>query len=125
MSINPSNPGAKLGADAEELATRYLRGRGFRILDRNWRRPWGELDIIAEQSGAVHFVEVKAQVKEKEGFEARYRVDRNKTDKLLRTARTWLAQQGRSSGQAWQIDIVEVTVEHDSAKIRHFSNITA
>ena len=48
-----------LGARGEELAVRYLKNRGYRILERNYRVKLGEIDIIAEQGGDLVFIEVK------------------------------------------------------------------
>jgi Holliday junction resolvase-like predicted endonuclease len=39
---------------------KYLENRGFKILDRNYLRKWGELDIVAEKDKIVHFIEVKS-----------------------------------------------------------------
>lgn len=50
----------KTGRLGEELAGRFLMKRGYKIVDRNYRRPWGELDIVAEKKGKIHFVEVKS-----------------------------------------------------------------
>ena len=50
----------KVGALGEELVVQFLVKRGYKILDRNYRRPWGELDVVAERKGKIHFVEVKA-----------------------------------------------------------------
>lgn len=50
----------KIGSLGEELVVKFLMKRGFKILDRNYRRPWGELDIVAEKNSTIHFVEVKA-----------------------------------------------------------------
>lgn len=50
----------RVGALGEELVVRFLMKRGYKILDRNYRRPWGELDIVAEMKGKIHFVEVKS-----------------------------------------------------------------
>lgn len=50
----------KVGSLGEELAERFLVKRGFRILHRNYWRPWGELDIVAERKNKLHFIEVKA-----------------------------------------------------------------
>ena len=36
------------GASAETATCQWLKSKGFRILDRNWRRPWGELDITLQ-----------------------------------------------------------------------------
>lgn len=45
----------------ERRADEYLRGLGFRILIRNYRCPFGELDIVAEHDGVLHIVEVKTR----------------------------------------------------------------
>lgn len=50
----------KIGRLGEELAGKFLMKRGYKIVDRNYRRPWGELDIIAERKGKIHFIEVKS-----------------------------------------------------------------
>ncbi len=51
---------SQTGAQGEGIAVEFLVRKGFKILDRNFRRPWGEIDIIAEKGGSVRFVEVKA-----------------------------------------------------------------
>ena len=47
------------GALGEELARQFLARKGFHIITMNYRKPYGEIDIIAEKSGVVRFVEVK------------------------------------------------------------------
>ena len=54
-------PKKELGARGEELAVRYLKNRGYRILERNYRVKLGEIDIIAEQGGDLVFIEVKTR----------------------------------------------------------------
>ncbi|PIQ68988.1 MAG: hypothetical protein COV91_01170 [Candidatus Taylorbacteria bacterium CG11_big_fil_rev_8_21_14_0_20_46_11] len=49
----------KIGSLGEKIAEKFLVKRGYRILHRNYSRPWGELDIVAKKKGTVHFVEVK------------------------------------------------------------------
>jgi putative endonuclease len=55
------------GRKAEKAAATYLEMRGFRIIERNWRRPNCEIDIIAEKQGTVHLVEVKYRVNDAQG----------------------------------------------------------
>lgn len=47
------------GRQAEQAAATYLEMRGYKIIERNWRRPRCEIDIIAEKDGVIYFVEVK------------------------------------------------------------------
>ena len=49
----------RMGRAGEEYTAGWLLRRGYAILARNWRCPWGELDIIARQGEFVDFVEVK------------------------------------------------------------------
>ncbi|MGH2348068.1 MAG: YraN family protein [bacterium] len=49
-----------LGIDGETAALRLLRRRGYRVLEQNFRCAIGEIDLIAEEAGAVVFIEVKA-----------------------------------------------------------------
>ena len=51
----------ELGAKGEEIAARYLKSLGYRILERNYRVRYGEIDIVAEQGTDLVFVEVKTR----------------------------------------------------------------
>lgn len=49
----------EIGDLGEKLSTRYLLSKGFVLVGRNYRKPWGEIDVIVEKKGRIHFVEVK------------------------------------------------------------------
>jgi putative endonuclease len=80
-----------LGRRGEELAAGFLAERGYRILDRNWRCRDGEIDVVAELSGEVVFVEVKTRSSVAYGhpFEA---ITPVKLARLRRLAAAWCAQ---------------------------------
>lgn len=59
---------SRTGALGEEIAARFLERKGFRVAERNYRKPWGEIDIIAEKAGIVRFIEVKAVMGDLELF---------------------------------------------------------
>ena len=116
---------SELGFLAENLAARYLEKKGYTILDLNYRKPWGEIDIIASKEGILVFVEVKANRKIIAGFEPELRATSSKIVKVVRTARTYLAAKKYRPEQEWQIDVISIGLEEsrEVAKIRHFKNI--
>lgn len=80
-----------LGRAAESEAERYLRRKGYRILDRNVRSPLGELDLVAQAGHVLVFVEVKARRTSALGGAA-YAVDGRKQNRLVRLAAQYLAR---------------------------------
>jgi putative endonuclease len=84
------NAREQLGRDGEQRAADYLRERGWEILDRNWRSPRGELDIVArDPDGVVVFCEVKTRSSTAYGQPAEA-VTRDKLRCLRRAACDWL-----------------------------------
>ncbi len=81
------------GAWGEDRAALYLRLRGYRILERNFRCRQGEIDIIARRGGTVCFVEVKLR-KDAEHGEAREFVTASKRRRIVQTAELWLLKTG-------------------------------
>jgi putative endonuclease len=116
----------KLGLAAEDIACKYLQGQGFQVMDRNWRRPWGELDIVARQNDTIHFIEVKASARQVSGFEPFLRADRRKMHKVQRTAQTWLTWHRYGPDTEWQLDIISVIMDPtlDTPLIEYFPQIT-
>ena len=80
----------ELGAWGEERAAKYLRGKGYTILERNFRCRAGEIDIIARRCGVIAFVEVKLR-RDSEFAEAREFVTPAKQRRVILTAEYWLA----------------------------------
>ncbi|MFN8032112.1 MAG: YraN family protein [Mycobacterium sp.] len=100
---------AQLGALGEQLAVGHLTASGFRIVARNWRCRWGELDVIAEDAHrTVVFVEVKTRTGDGFGGLAQA-VTPQKVRRLRRLAGAWLAQQ-EQRWPAVRIDVIGVRV---------------
>lgn len=59
MKTTASEHEVKTGALGESIACKYLREKGYRILERNYRKSWGEIDIVAQKGQCTHFFEVK------------------------------------------------------------------
>src|SRR3989344_4858646 len=114
----------EFGSLAEKYASEFLRARNYSILAHNYSKPWGEIDIIAAKDGVLVFVEVKANSKYIPGFEPELRVNRDKIKRIIRAARTYLADKRCGPEQEWQIDIISITMDNQRkvAKIKHFKN---
>ena len=116
---------SELGFVAEGYVAQYLKSKNYKILDHNYRKPWGEIDIVAEKDRILIFVEVKANSSNVAGFEPELRADRVKMQKVVRTARTYLLDKKYQFDQEWQVDIISITFDKSRgvAKIKHFKNI--
>lgn len=93
------------GRKAEKAASAYLEMRGFKIIERNWRRPRCEIDIIAEKDGIIYFVEVKYRrnFEQGGGLEA---VTQTKLNRMRFAATSWLVEtKWRGSSQLAAIEM--------------------
>jgi putative endonuclease len=101
---------ADIGALGEQLAVDHLSSLGLRVLARNWRCRYGELDVIAvdDTSRIVVFVEVKTRTSDRFGGVAQA-VTPDKVRRLRRLAGLWLAAQD-GSWSAIRIDVVGVRI---------------
>ncbi len=101
---------AEIGALGEALAVEQLTSQGLRILDRNWRCRYGELDIIAvdELTRTMIFVEVKTRTSDRFGG-VEQAVTPDKVRRLRRIAGLWLASQN-GSWSAVRIDVIGVRI---------------
>ncbi len=98
----------EVGALGEELAAGHLVERGMVVLERNWRCRYGEVDVIAEDGGAVVFVEVKTRTGRGYGTPAEA-VTFAKQTRIRRLAGLWLREQPRG-WQTVRFDVVAVVI---------------
>lgn len=114
-----SDPRQQFGQDSEASAERFLRQKGYTILERNLRTTIGELDLVADDHGVLVFVEVKARTTGAFGG-AMLAVDRRKQAKLIRLARQYLAQR-HLSNRFCRFDVV--LVQGDAESTFHIEHI--
>ncbi len=98
----------ELAIIGEEHAARYLVSRGYRILERNYRTPRGEIDIVAERGDALCFIEVKTRSSDEFG-EPREAVTTWKQRRIVRAAAAYLSAKERRE-RATRFDVVEVSI---------------
>lgn len=120
----------ELGKIGEDLAVRFLEGKGFKTIERNFWRPYGEIDVVScENSGKYRFVEVKSVSWETgRGVpHGTYRPEENvhpqKVKRLMRVIESYIL--ARSIEEDWQFDVVAVYVDRENkkARIRHLENV--
>jgi putative endonuclease len=131
------------GEMGENITSNFLANKGFNIVCRNYRKKWGELDIIAEKDKVLHFVEVKTVSRRSFGghFEQEinnYRPEDNmhpwKLKRLQRAIQTYLLEYNRKNPHfakaswdetEWQFDLACVFLDQERrvAKVRFMENI--
>lgn len=97
------------GRMGEEAAARFLEQRGWRILARNVRRRFGEIDIVALQGATVVFVEVKTRSSLRFGAPAEA-VDARKRRRLSKTALDYLTREHLLGAPA-RFDVASVLLD--------------
>lgn len=95
------------GSDGEYTAHDYLTGQGYKVLEMNYRRPTGEIDVIARQRDTLVFVEVKRRTTRRYGTPAEA-VTPQKRMRILKTAALYLQEKGLQDVSA-RFDIIEIT----------------
>lgn len=120
-----------LGTYGERIAARYLSDAGLEVLDRNWRCPHGEIDLVARDGGCLVVCEVKTR--RGTGFGSPVEaVDHRKLARLRRLAALWLAERRRmAAGPTWRVDAVRVDVvgvlrpRHGACVVEHLRGVVA
>lgn len=80
-----------IGQLGEDLAAKYLKRNGFTIIIRNYRKKYGELDIIAENEGDLVFIEVKTRTTESHGS-AEEAVTVSKQQQIIKLAMIYISE---------------------------------
>jgi len=112
-----------IGRFGEDVAVRFLTDAGLTVLERNWRCPFGEIDIVAHEGQELVVVEVKTRSSAAFGSPAEA-VDRAKAARLRRLAVAWIdAHRGDPAVPPWtavRIDVVAVVRDRRGLLVDHF-----
>jgi putative endonuclease len=112
----------QIGGYGEQIAANYLTKQGFSIVEQNYLKKWGEIDIVARETAnksiIIHFVEVKTvsyETKpdlERAVFHGTWRPEENvhykKIQRLNRAIESWIVENDYNGD--WQIDVCSVRV---------------
>jgi putative endonuclease len=127
----------KIGELGEDIACKYLTKHGYLVLERNYTKKWGEIDIIAKKNDTLYFIEVKSksisdlnfvsQLFDEKGSETSRPEDNMhpwKLKRLSRTIQTYLIHK-RIGNTPWQFDLLVVYLDIDNrkARVRKVENI--
>ena len=130
----------KIGRIGEDTAARFLVKKGFSVVERNYRKKWGEIDIIAKKDGIFRFVEVKTVSCENiraissaspsgrqettDAYRPEDKVHPWKLKRLGRAVQTYLLDRNVEEAE-WQCDLVTVFLDLKSreAKVELLENI--
>jgi putative endonuclease len=126
----------KIGELGEDVACKYLVKHGFSILERNYTRKWGEIDIIAKKGDIIYFIEVKSkQVDSNFDFynltkqsDETNRPEENmhpqKMQRLRRVVETYLINRKVGSVD-WQFDLLVVYLDMHKrlARVKNIDNV--
>lgn len=123
----------KIGQFGEDLAERFLVKQGFSVIERNYTKRSGEIDIVAKNKETLHFIEVKTvscenindvscetlKIRPEEQFHER------KFYRFTKTIEFYLAEKGVSYETDWQIDLLTVylDINEKKAKVIPFWNL--
>lgn len=121
----------KFGDFGETLTCKFLMKHGFVIVDRNYLKPWGEIDVVAQKGSTTHFVEVKSVMRddiadvthETNEYRPEDNIHEGKLHRLTKTIQTYCLEKGIEDD--WQFDIAAVYIQKDykKAKVKLLLNI--
>lgn len=123
----------KIGQLGEELACKFLLKSGFNVIERNYTRKYGEIDVVAIKDRIVHFVEVKSIVVDNLSdvtHVTKIRPEENLTffkyQKISRTIQSYLSYKNYSQDQKWQIDLLCIAIDMNQriGKVSVIENVT-
>ena len=110
------------GAKGEKLAARFLKRKGYKIVQRNYKCKLGEIDIIAKQDKTLVFVEVKTRQTAEFG-PPQYVITAAKKRQISRVALSYI-KYGNLMEQSCRFDVIAVTFPRESRRprIEHIEN---
>jgi len=111
------------GVLGEQIAERWLRRHGWRVVQRRFRSGHRDIDLVVERQGTVAFVEVKARKGDDFGSPVEA-VNWAKQKELSRSAAVWIDRHGKPF-ESYRFDVIGVLVQGERVRVRHVPNAFA
>ena len=109
----------RIGAWGEETAAVWLASRGYEVIRRNVRTPYGEIDIVAKRGDTIIFVEVKTRTSNKMGLPEES-ITTRKREHMIACAEHYVMENEIDN---WQIDVISIEGKPGSTpKVTYFEN---
>jgi len=110
-----------IGGKGELIAARYLQFRFYRILTRNYRTPFGEIDLVCRRGRTLIFVEVKTRTNTKFGS-PETAITPQKMSHLVKAGEYYRRQQ-RCVNRPWRVDVLAINTTDGRHEVHHFENV--
>lgn len=115
-----SQRGIRIGNICEDTAVGFLKECGYKILERNYRTPLGEIDVIAKDGNAIVFIEVKSRSSSLFGPPC-LRITKKKKRHIINTALSYLKRYKLIDNES-RIDIVSISLDKEDGGIELIKN---
>ena len=99
----------RTGDIGENIACEFLKKHGFEIVERNYLRKWGEIDIVAKKADMYRFIEVKTVTHGTSGYRPEENMHPWKLKRLGRVIQTYLLHKKLDCD--WQLDLITVQMD--------------
>ncbi len=120
----------KVGRVGEDIAVKYLEHKGFEIIEQNYRKKYGEIDIIAMKGRIIHFIEVKSVSYENlddfsvnvsrvtDGHRPEDNIHYKKLKRLSNTLQVYLFEKFPKGQPEWVFDVITVRLSMETRQAR-------
>ncbi len=115
---------SELGKIGENFAEDYLKGKGYRIIERNFRQKLGELDVVAVASDkTLVFIEVKTMREGELRPEDQMSFSKMKKFKRVASLYAGFRHDLVDDGKGWRMDVIALTKTGNSFLVNHYENV--
>lgn len=120
------NDNPKIGISGENAAVSFLEKNGYQIIERNYKKKMGEIDIVGIDDGEYVFIEVKSsKYHPYSSFSPEFRVGKKKLNSIAGICEIYCLEHKFRSKQSWRVDVISVLLDSNylPVKIEQFKNI--